>query len=110
MYVIDESKQKINDEIVGTFLRKVTDGDTVLEVEAGTTGFKGGDDRDTGSRTYLALLCRRGDFFLVPIKDEGGRTVGIRIANCGDDGLTTILKALEFAHRAIMEQCCKADD
>ena len=80
MYAIDTSNHTVNDKKVDTFLRTVLDGDTRLEVEAGTTGFTGACCRDAGSRTYLALLCRKGDFFFGPIKDDEGRVVGIRIA------------------------------
>ena len=38
MYAIEEGLQKINGEMVETFEREVTCGNTVLEVEAGTTG------------------------------------------------------------------------
>ena len=41
MYAIDTSNHKINGEKVDTFLRTVKDGETHLEVEAGTTGFTG---------------------------------------------------------------------
>ena len=57
MYAIDTSNHTVNDKKVDTFLRTVHDGDTHLEVEAGTTGFTGVCCRDAGSRTYLALLC-----------------------------------------------------
>ena len=110
MYAIDRSEHSINNKTVNTFLRIAADGDTVLEVEAGTTGFSGGDHRDSGSRTYLALLCRRGDFFFGPIKDDEDRTVGIRIASCGDDSLAAMLKAIEFIHHAISDQCCEVHD
>ena len=101
MYAIDTSNHTVNDKKVDTFLRTVLDGDTRLEVEAGTTGFSGACCRDAGSRTYLALLCRKGDFFFGPIKDDEGRTVGIRIACCGDEGLNAIMKSLAFAYHAI---------
>ncbi len=41
MYAIDTSNHTVNDKKVDTFLRTVLDGDTHLEVEAGTTGFTG---------------------------------------------------------------------
>ena len=110
MYAIDISNHTVNDKKVDTFLRTVLDGDTHLEVEAGTTGFTGACCRDAGSRTYLALLCRKGDFFFGPIKDDEGRTVGIRIACCGDEGLNAIMKSLAFAYHAIDDQCCDVDD
>ena len=110
MYAIDTSNHKINGEKVDTFLRTIHDGETHLEVEAGTTGFQGACCREAGSRTYRALLCRQGDFFFGPIKDDEGRVVGIRIASCGDDGLDAILKALEFTYHALDDQCSGVDD
>ncbi len=110
MYAIDTSNHKINDKKVETFLRTVLDGDTHLEVEAGTTGYKGGCCRDAGGRTYLSLLCLSGDFFFGPIKDDEGHIAGITIACCGDDALNAIMKAIEFAHQAIDDQRCDVDD
>ena len=68
MYAIDEGMQKINGEMVETFHREVLEGNTNLEVEAGTTGYKGGCCRNAGGRTYLSLLCLSGDFFSVRSK------------------------------------------
>ena len=72
MYAIEESVQKINGEVVETFQREICDGNTNLEIEAGTTGYKGGCCRNAGGRTYLSLLCLSGDFFFGPIKDDEG--------------------------------------
>ena len=107
---IEESVQKINGEVVETFQREICDGNTNLEIEAGTTGYKGGCCRNAGGRTYLSLLCLSGDFFFGPIKDDEGNIAGITIACCGDDGLNAIMKALEFAHEAINDQRCEVDD
>ena len=110
MYAIEEGLQKINGEMVETFQREVVCGNTDLEVEAGTTGYKGGCCRDAGGRTYLSLLCLSGDFFFGPIKDDEGHIAGITIAWCGDDALNGIMKAIEFAHQAIDDQRCDVDD
>lgn len=110
MYAIEEGLAKINGEMVETFGREVSCGNTELEVEAGTTGYKGGCCRDMGGRTYLSLLCLSGDFFFGPIKDEAGNIAGITVACCGDDGLNAIMKALEFAYAAIDDQRCDVDD
>ena len=110
MYAIEEGLQKINGEMVETFEREVTCGNTVLEVEAGTTGYKGGCYRNAGGRTYLSLLCLSGDFFFGPIKDDDGNIAGVTIACCGDEGLNAIMKALEFAHEVIDDQRCDVDD
>ena len=110
MYAIEESVQKINGEVVETFQREICDGNTNLEIEAGTTGYKGGCCRNAGGRTYLSLLCLSGDFFFGPIRDDDGNIAGITIACCGDDGLNAIMKALEFAHTVINDQRCDVDD
>jgi hypothetical protein len=90
--------------MVETFEREVTCGNTVLEVEAGTTGYKGGCCRKGCGRTFLSLLCMNGNFFFGPIKDDEGNIAGITIACCGDDGLNAIMKALAFSQQAIDDQ------
>lgn len=110
MFAIEEGLQKINGELVETFQREVVCGNTDLEVEAGTTGYKGGCCRNAGGRTYISLLCLNGDFFFRPIKDDEGRFAGITIACCGDEGLNAIMKALEFCQQAINDQRCDVYD
>lgn len=80
MFAIEEGLQKINGELVETFQREVVCGNTDLEVEARTTGYKGGCCRNAGGRTYISLLCLNGDFFFGPIKDDEGRFAGITIS------------------------------
>lgn len=109
MYAINEEVKKINGELVETFEREVADGSTVLRVEAGTTGYKGGG-RNTGSRSYLCIDCLCGDFHFSEVTDEDGAAVGVQIACCGDDGLNALMKALEFASQAMNDQRCEVDD
>ena len=71
MYAIRESKIKVNGEMVPTFCRSVQEGGVTMLVEAGTTGYRGGDDRDSGGRTYVSLLCCAGDFLLSPAGKDG---------------------------------------
>ena len=110
MFVIEKSLQKINGEILETFRREVNRIGTSLEVEAGTTGYRGGCHRKAGSRTFLSLLCLSGDFYFEPIKDEAGKVTGITVACCGDDGLDALMKALEFVYAAIDDQRCDVAD
>ncbi len=110
MFAIEEGLEIINGITVDTFQRDVIEGTANLEIEAGTTGYKGGCCRDTGSRTYLRILRDTGDFFFGPIKDDDGRTKGITIACCGDDSLNAIIKALDFMQQALMDQICEMDD
>ena len=80
MYAIKEGLAKINDVLVETFEREVTDGRTTLRVEAGTTGYKGAPCREAGGRTYVCIDCFSGDFYFSPVTDDENRVVGIEIA------------------------------
>ena len=110
MYAIKEGLAKINDVLVETFEREVTDGRTTLRVEAGTTGYKGAPCREAGGRTYVCIDCFCGDFYFSPVTDDENRVVGIEIAACGDDGLDAIMKALRFAQEALNDQRCEVND
>ncbi len=110
MYAIEEGLKTVNGTDVDTFQREITEGRACLEVEAGTTGYKGGCCREAGGRTFLRIDCVAGDFCFQPIADDEGRKVGIVIAACGDDGLNALMKALEFAHQAMNDQRCEVDD
>lgn len=110
MYAIEEGLKKINGANVETFCREVVEADTALLVEAGTSGYSGGNCRDAGGRTYINMICECGDFHFTTIKDDQGQVAGIEIACCGDDGLNAIMKALEFAQAVINDQRCEVDD
>ena len=105
MYAVTEGARKINDVKLKTFSRNVKHVNTDLDVEAGTTGFKGYVPREKSSRSYVAIECNRGDFLFDPIKDEDGRVVGIEIACCGDGALMGLTDTLEFAIEALMDAC-----
>ena len=111
MYAIEEGLKKVNDVEVDTFQREVVEGHACLEVEAGTTGYKGGCCRNAGGRTFIRIDCVTGDFcfqnFGVAVTLD---VVGIVIAACGDDGLNAIMKALDFCRDALNDQRCEVDD
>ena len=110
MYAIEEGLKKVNDVEVDTFQREVVEGRACLEVEAGTTGYKGGCCRNAGGRTFLRIDCVSGDFCFQPVTDDDGRRVGVVIAACGDDGLNALMKALDFCRDALNDQRCEVDD
>lgn len=110
MYTIEEGLKKINDRVVETFARTVSEPDTELEVEAGTTGYKGSPCRKAGGRTYLRILCGNGDFYFEPVSNGNGDVAGIEIAASGDAGLNAIMKALAFAEQVLNDQRCEVDD
>ena len=110
MYAINKNRIKINGAIVETFERDVICDETLLAVEAGTTGYVGCACRDNGGRTYISIECLNGDFHFSPVKNSDGNVVGVKIACCGDDALNAIMHALEFAEQAINDQRCHVED
>lgn len=110
MFAVEKKHKRINDKIVETFERTIKGHCTELEVEAGTTGFKGTPCRKAGGRTYLRLLCWEGDFNFEPLVDDDGVAFGIEIACCGDAALDAIMKALIFTGDVLTDQCSEIDD
>jgi hypothetical protein len=104
MYAINEGDITINKVKLKTFSRNVRHESTDLDVEAGTTGFKGYVPREKSSRAYVAFECNQGDFYFDPIKDEDGRAVGIEIACCGDGALMSLLDTLGFSLEALTDE------
>lgn len=104
MYEVKSGLKKINDVVVETFVRKVSEPETSLNVEVGTTGYKGTPTRKSGGRTYIRLGCGTGDFCFEPVTDSLGTVTGIEIAACGDAGLDGLMKALKFASRVLDDQ------
>ena len=87
-----------------TFIRGIIGENTVMEVEAGTNGYRGGD-RKNGSRTYLRLTAlNKVDFFARLKNNDAGQPVGVELCFCGDDGLSAVLKVLDFAKQALTDQ------
>ncbi len=86
----DFNIRNVNGERVTTLIERCSHAN-IIEVEAGTTGFRGGDTGH-GARTYFR------------IKDLGGTDMkitningGVVIELGGDAEIITFIKALEFA-------------
>ena len=105
MYAIFPNTKKINNQELKTFSRNVKHANTDIDVEAGTTGFRGRVPREKSSRTYVSIDCNQGDFLFEPITDDEGRVAGIEIACCGDSGLMALVDTLGFAMEALMDEC-----
>ena len=104
MYAIQSAAKNINGERIDTFVRGISERDTLIEVEAGTNGYRGGD-RQSGSRCYLRIeALTRADFFARVRSDDTGKPLAVEVCFCGDDGLTALMKALSFASDAITDQ------
>ena len=110
MFAIEKGRKRINDKIVETFERTITEQDTELKIEAGTNGYKGTPCRKAGGRTYLRIQCWEGDFHFETITDDNGRPFGVEIACCGDAGLDAVIKALDFCRDALNDQRGDVDD
>lgn len=99
MFEIKENHRVVDHEKVTTYSRKVV-GANILEVEAGTTGFCGGDGGH-GGRTYFRVQDLAGtaiDVFAI----DGGR--GFEVALAGDSELETIVASLKFITQVLEEE------
>ncbi len=110
MFEIEKGVKKLNGEVVETYKRTVNTPSVRLAVEAGTTGYKGSASRLAGGRTYIRIVCHKGDFCFDPFFDDEGTVIGFEIGACGDAALDAIMKAFAFAQEAINDQRCDADD
>ena len=103
MFAISEDMRLIDGVEVPTFTREITSCN-ILEVEAGTNGYQGGDTGH-GSRTYIRIQDMGGtDITVHPTHDYMGNTDGVVIALGGDAELTTILEALKFIEKVLDDQ------
>ena len=109
MFEVREGVTCVNGEVFQTFERDAREASACLEVEAGTTGFKGGD-RKSGSRAYVRITAEEADFF-ARITDESQKFPrGAVIAVCGDDEIVALVKALEFAAEVLKDQLMEVED
>ncbi|MBQ9664266.1 MAG: hypothetical protein IJV40_14060 [Oscillospiraceae bacterium] len=104
MYCIDSGFKDINGGHVNTFIRGIAGRSALLEVEAGTNGYKGGN-RQKGSRTYFRLTALNNtDFYARVHNNSRGQPDAVEICFCGDEGIDVFLRALDFARSAISDQ------
>ena len=72
----------------------------IVDVEAGTNGYHGGD-AGHGGRTYIRIEDDGGgDIEVKPTKNNKG----VEFFICGDSELDTMIKALEFAAKVLRVQ------
>lgn len=82
MYAIKENNWCVNGVKLKAFGRNANHGKADLDVETGTT-----------------------DFFIDPTFNDDGRCVGVDIACCGDQTLHSLLDAVNFVRRVLLDQC-----
>ena len=103
MYEVTERRRKLYDGTeITTYTRDVVSAN-ILQVEAGTTGYKGGDTGH-GGRTYFRIEdegCT--DIQVQPIMDRYGCN-GFEVTLGGDCELETMIRALKFITQVLEEE------
>lgn len=103
MYEVTERRRKLYDGTeITTYTRDVVSAN-ILQVEAGTTGYKGGDTGH-GGRTYFRIEdegCT--DIQVQPIMDRHGCN-GFEVTLGGDCELETMIRALKFITKVLEEE------
>ena len=103
MYEIKEKRRKLPDgKEITTYTRDVMSAN-ILEVEAGTTGFMGGDTGH-GGRTYFRISDEAStDIHVRPFMDRFGCN-GFEVTLGGDCELETMIRALKFITKVLEEE------
>ena len=103
MYEIKESRRELFDGTeITTYTRDVVSAN-ILQVEAGTTGYKGGDTGH-GGRTYFRISDETStDIHVTPFMDRFGYN-GFEVTLGGDCELETLIRALKFITKVLEEE------
>lgn len=104
MYEIRENRRKLKDGTdITTYTRDVVSCN-LLEVEAGTTGYMGGDSGH-GGRTYFRIKDEGGtDMDIHVIRDRFGTAIELEVTLGGDCELETMIRALKFITKVLEEE------
>lgn len=109
MYEVTERRRKLDDGTeITTYTRDVVSCN-ILQVEAGTTGYKGGDTGH-GGRTYFRIKDEGGtDIDIKPFMDRFG-SEGFEVTLGGDCELETMIRALKFITKVLEEESEEVHD
>ena len=103
MFEIKEKQRILPDGTeISTFERDIYNCN-ILSVEAGTTGYKGGDSR-YGGRTYFRISDEGGTNMTVRVKENRFGAESVEVILGGDTELETIITALKFIVIALEDQ------
>ena len=104
MYEIKENRRRLKDGTdITTYTRDVVSCN-ILEVEAGTTGYMGGD-AGHGGRTYFAIRNDGStDMGIHVMRDRFGDAEGFEVMLGGDCELETMIRALKFITKVLEEE------
>ena len=102
MYEVREKRRKLLDGTeITTYTRDVVSAN-ILTVEAGTTGYMGGDSGH-GGRTYFRIEDQGStDIQVLPIGRYGDE--GFEVFLGGDCELETVIRALKFITKVLEEE------
>ena len=100
MYEVIEKRKALPDGTeISTYTREVISAN-ILEVEAGTTGYMGGDTGH-GGRTYFRIKdCAATDMNVRTFMDKYG-SKGFEVFLGGDCELETMIRALKFITKVL---------
>jgi len=103
MYEVRENRRKLQDGTeITTYTRDVVSAN-ILEVEAGTTGYMGGDTGH-GGRTCFRIKDEDGtDIDIKPFMDRFG-SEGFEVTLGGDCELETMIRALKFITKVLEDE------
>ena len=103
MYEIKENRRTLHDGTeITTYTRDVVSAN-ILQVEAGTTGYKGGDTGH-GGRTYFRIQDEAStDIDVKPIITRYGCD-GFEVTFGGDCELETMIRALKFITKVLEDE------
>ena len=107
MYEVKEGNRTIKRRQVTTYSREIISAN-MLEVEAGTNGYQGGDTGH-GSRTYFRIRNLGGTDIEARALGSDGHD-GIEVELGGDCELDTIIKGLKFIVKVLEDQSKGTDD
>lgn len=110
MYEVIEKRKKLPDSTeISTYTREVVSCN-ILEVEAGTTGYQGGDTGH-GGRTYFRIqdaACT--DMDIRVMRDRFGDATGFEVFLGGDCELETTIRALRFITKVLEDEAKEVFD
>ena len=110
MYEVIEKRKRLPDGTeISTYTREVISCN-ILEVEAGTTGYCGGDTGH-GGRTYFRIQdagCTDMDIHV--LRDRFGDSTGFEVFLGGDCELETTIRALKFITKVLEEEAKEVFD
>ena len=99
MFAITEGTRRIGGKEIPTFQREIISAN-MLEVEAGTNGYRGGD-AGHGSRTYLRIKNLTSTDMDVQVTRDKYEFESFEVMLGGDCELETIITALKFITKVL---------